>query len=327
MFEPKTNCQVCGAEILVATADRTGGYCMPCARNMPDDPFDVATTRTVARDLIDQHPILAPIADRILAETLIGMQLVKDPSDYATLGQSRLGGIPDVAPGFVWPRFSGRPLSLIAQINCAEANKFDPDESLPRSGVLHFFYPAEGDQPWGFDPNDKGGAVVLFTQSDLLAPADVPADLEATSILPCHGIAFRPYASLPAPDSASYLSLGMSDVQAEAYRSVSSGLPGDWVPRQPAHILLGHAHEMSGMQLRCQLVTHGLYCGNESGYNDPKAKELEPGATDWRLLLQIDSDDDLNGMWGDAGMIYFWIRRADLQQQRFDHTWTILECC
>jgi uncharacterized protein YwqG len=327
MPEPKTNCRVCGVEILVATADRTGGYCMPCARNIPPEPIDVTTLRTVASELIAQHPVLEPIADRVLAEMSIGMQLVKDPSEPSKLGGSRLGGIPDVASGFVWPRFSGRPLSLIAQINCAEASRFDPDETLPGSGILQFFYPVEGDQPWGFDPMDKGGAVVLFMSRGQLAPAEVPAELENSSILPANGVAFRPFASLPSPGSTSYGSLGMSEVQEEAYRSVSSGLPSDWVPRQPAHILLGHAHEMSDMQLECQLVTHGLYCGNASGYNDPKAAELALGATDWRLLLQIDSDDDLNVMWGDAGTIYFWIRRADLQQLRFDNTWTILQCC
>jgi uncharacterized protein YwqG len=324
MIEPKTNCCACGAEILVATANRTGGYCMPCARKIPDDPFDITTMRPVAKDLIAQHPELAPVADRILAELSIGMQLVEDPSDGTAVGQTRLGGIPDVASGFAWPRYSGKPLSLIAQINCGEANRFDPDGLLPRSGILHFFYLAE-EEHWGSDLNDKGSAVVLFTESDELAPAEVPADLEQSSILPCHGVAFRPFASLPVPESASYESLGLSADQEEAYGFVSSGLPGDWVPRQPAHILLGHAHEMSGMQLQCQRVNDGLYCGDESGDNDPEDEELSASATDWRLLLQIDSDGEPGESRGDGRKIFFWIRRTDLQQQRFENTWTIRE--
>jgi uncharacterized protein YwqG len=66
------------------------------------------------------------------------------------------------------------------------------------------------------------------------------------------------------------------------------------------------------MQLECQLVTNGLYCGDASGYDDPRRRALETGATDWRLLLQIDSDDVLGSMWGDSGRVYFWIREQDV---------------
>jgi len=62
------------------------------------------------------------------------------------------------------------------------------------------------------------------------------------------------------------------------------------------------------MRNQTQLVANGLYCGDESGYQDPKAKELESDAAAWNLLLQIDSDDCTGWMWGDSGTVYFWIR-------------------
>jgi len=55
------------------------------------------------------------------------------------------------------------------------------------------------------------------------------------------------------------------------------------------------------LELECQLVTNGLYLGDLSGYKDPRRKELEPGADDWTLLIQIDSDDKAKMMWGDGG--------------------------
>src|SRR5205814_3675825 len=56
----------------------------------------------------------------------------------------------------------------------------------------------------------------------------------------------------------------------------------------PIHRLLGHPEPVQGdMQLECQLVSHGLYCGDASGYRDTRATALRPGAADWRLLLQI----------------------------------------
>jgi len=35
MTEAKTKCTACGAEILMATAERTGGLCMPCKQGIP----------------------------------------------------------------------------------------------------------------------------------------------------------------------------------------------------------------------------------------------------------------------------------------------------
>ena len=93
------------------------------------------------------------------------------------------------------------------------------------------------------------------------------------------------------------------------------------------HHLLGHSANVQGdMQLEAQLVMNGLYCGNSSGYEDPRAGELESGADDWLLLLQLDSDDGAGVMWGDNGRLYFWIRSEDLRQLRFDKVWMTLQC-
>jgi uncharacterized protein YwqG len=76
----------------------------------------------------------------------------------------------------------------------------------------------------------------------------------------------------------------------------------------------GHPQEIQGdMRLECQLVTNGLYCGDASGYQDPRRSILEKGAADWHLLLQIDSDEKhLGWMWGDVGRVYFWARHRDI---------------
>ena len=80
------------------------------------------------------------------------------------------------------------------------------------------------------------------------------------------------------------------------------------------------------MQLECELVSGGLYCGNPSGYEDPRAASLAAGAADWRLLLQIDTDDDANMMWGDCGMLYWWMRDDDIRNGRWDRAHLILQC-
>ena len=49
---------------------------------------------------------------------------------------------------------------------------------------------------------------------------------------------------------------------------------------------------------------------------------------DWRLLLQLDVVDqgDFTLMFGDGGRLYFYMRKEDLQNRRFDRMWLIQQC-
>jgi uncharacterized protein YwqG len=73
------------------------------------------------------------------------------------------------------------------------------------------------------------------------------------------------------------------------------------------------------------LASNGVNTGG-SGEDDARRADLQEGITDWRLLLQIDSDDSLGTMWGDAGRIYFWIREQDLKNRDFAKVWLVLQC-
>jgi hypothetical protein len=93
------------------------------------------------------------------------------------------------------------------------------------------------------------------------------------------------------------------------------------------HRMGGYPDRLQGdLRLEAQLVSHGLYCGNASGYAEGKQKGLWPGAKEWELLLQIDSEEAAGMMWGDVGRIYFLIHRDDLRERRFEKIWAGLEC-
>lgn len=111
----------------------------------------------------------------------------------------------------------------------------------------------------------------------------------------------------------------LSDTEQDAYIEITS-IGGSTK-------LLGYSENIQGtMEDECQLVTNGLYCGDPSGYNDPKAKELLKDAGKWILLFQIDSIEKAGMMWGDVGRIYFWIKKEDLRNKRFDKSWMVLQC-
>ena len=51
-------------------------------------------------------------------------------------------------------------------------------------------------------------------------------------------------------------------------------------------------------------------------------------AKDWRLLLQIDTDEkNSDMMWGDCGMLYWWIPAEDAPAGRFDRVVTLAQWC
>jgi uncharacterized protein YwqG len=80
------------------------------------------------------------------------------------------------------------------------------------------------------------------------------------------------------------------------------------------------------MELESQLASNGVYVGTPEGYASEEAKQLESGANDWKLLFQFDSDGDLDIMWGDCGMIYFWVQQQKSTINQFDNCWLILQC-
>jgi uncharacterized protein YwqG len=237
--------------------------------------------------------------------------------------RSHLGGRPNLPPGTPWPERKGKRLGFMSRLSLAEIQQAQAIDWLPGTGALLFFYDLE-EQPWGFDPADRGGAVVLYVD-DLNEPPPV-SDGEAPSIstvVPHQYVAFRSIRSCPF-ERDEVAALQLSDEESDAMcEHLDAAFQG-----QPKHQISGYPSPVQGdgMELECQLVTHGLYCGNSSGYEDARAASLRDGAKDWSLLFQFDSDDDLDVMWGDAGTLYYWVERRAARRGDFSNAWLILQC-
>jgi len=237
------------------------------------------------------------------------------------IGRSKLGGCPDLPPAFEWPRYGGLAQSFVAQVDLDELQPHEAAGALPTAGLLSFFYDAE-QRVWGFDPAEGGGWMVHHTEdtSDL-SRRDPPSDLP-------DGALFHPARLRPA-DETTYAPwesieidpLSLTRDERLAYANVVEE------DEPPVHRLLGYPQALQGdMQLECQLVSHGLYCGDETGYTDPRAADLAKGAFEWQLLLQVDSDDDAGMMWGDAGRIYYWIHLDALAHGNWQQARLVLQC-
>jgi uncharacterized protein YwqG len=264
----------------------------------------------------------AKFAERVLALARPGVSIAtrRAPGAKLSPGTSRIGGAPDLPPGSEWPTWNRRPLAFLAQINLADVAGFPCCEVLPAEGLLQFFYDRE-QETWGFDPKDRGSWRVLL-QTEIGKPAKAPG---AEPYASCR-LSFREVTTPVTTDSFDYEQLEPSEEEQEAYDEALEALEDD-SGSDNLHQLLGNASPIQNdMQLECQLASNGVACGEPEAYESRAAKKLTPGASDWRLLFQLDSDDAAEMMWGDVGCLYFWITEKALKARRFDECWMVLQC-
>ncbi len=246
------------------------------------------------------------------------------------VGASKLGGCPDLPADMEWPTWTpaGQTsfLCFLGQINLADLQGYASAASLPRSGMLYFFYDVEG-FTWGFDPKDKGSWRVIYVpDSAELVPRPLPEETLANGRYNECEMHFYEGLSMPGEVSLLIEEMGLDEGEATRYAEFMEEFRAGF-PQEMRHQLTGYPDELQGdMQLECQLVSNGLYCGGPSGYEDPRVEKLAPGARDWKLLFQLDSDDNALMMWGDMGRLYFWIMEEDLRARDFDKVWMLLQC-
>lgn len=275
--------------------------------------------RTVSSDLASKA-LTAQLLEAMRAQAEPCLVMVPPMAD----APSRLGGHPDLRAEHAWPSWNGMSLSFLAQIDLAQARAAGGPHWLPANGGLFFFYDAE-QSTWGFDPKDAGSWVVLYDPKGFASVARaLPQDLPDHARYVERAVSLRTAQSLPAPERLGVPTFDLADSDFDALWDTRNALHGGG----SHHQIGGHPDpiQSANMDLECQLASNGVYCGGLEGYASPAAKALAPGATDWRLLLQLDSDEETGMMWGDVGRLYFWIREADARAGDFAKTWMVLQC-
>lgn len=223
-------------------------------------------------------------------------------------GASHLGGRPSVSTDFKWPQWKGKPLGFLAQINCAEVAALDVENLWPKGGSLCFFY-AIDDCPWGGEPDYAGSWAVVYINDVISYPAELPPSLDDEDLLPAFPISLRRFSSLP-----EVLSGEVSKAEFDSFYELRTELQTAEGKFEAAHQTLGHAEAIQGPV--------------EEEWEEFQNKMARPhDVSDWKMLLQLDSDDDLNVMWGDAGMLYFGIRESAFRAKRFEEAVVTWQCC
>lgn len=277
------------------------------------------------------HGTLADAVKNSIAVTYV------PASTLLPVGVSKMGGMPDVPSGFVWPTYTGenydgiiatRPLAFLAQYNLAEVSAYDLDHALPANGMLYFFYELET-MTWGMYTEDAGSAYVLYHAGDIstLSPAAPPSNLPDDFRLPECSVSFETKQSLP--DFEEYAEYHDSvDFDAYARARTALGCAPD-SGTESVSKLLGYADIIqNNMLMECEMGARRMNYTQYAALSDAERRILFAKSQEWTLLFQMGTltVGDYTLMFGDGGYIYFYIKTSALQRNKFDNTWLILQC-
>ncbi|MFI0409613.1 DUF1963 domain-containing protein [Actinomadura sp. 3N508] len=221
-----------------------------------------------------------------------------------------LGGAPLLPPGATWPEWNGRPLGFLGAIDFAALTRFGDIPGIPSSGRAAFYYATETPRPWGDQAAQRDGWRIYT--GDLGETTPPPG----ASTYPRIRLSAAPFLSLPSPQE---MSMRRLEATYNGFLTVYEQLHAVW--SQYASRDEATAHQLGGWPALVQrpVGPDCLYAstGRPLDFLSPPPLTLDEqrAVEEWRLLLQLDSDDRLGWYWGDPGRVYFCARPDDPLEQ------------
>jgi uncharacterized protein YwqG len=240
------------------------------------------------------------------------------PSNQPT--GSHLGGQPLLPQDIEWPEWKAKPLSFLAQVDLSQIAGTIDVPWMPSEGKLLFFYDAE-QSTWGDGSDDAPAWRVIHVHAgQSTTPRPHPERLPDHARFAIEHVAFELVAIHPSYQRAVTAQPEGAEIPDDASTDYQNAIPA--LPF--GHRLFGWPTPIQHdeMEVACQIA----YWGRRVGVERVEHQWVAPGAAQWELLLQIDSDDRTGMLWGDTGTLYFWVRREDASKADFSNVWLQLQC-
>ena len=227
------------------------------------------------------------------------------PEDYAKAGTSRYGGVPDLPDASLWPRLgdeetNGKFYNFYMQINLADVPDF-AGNVLPRTGMLYFFlaYHDMGKVVWADgEPSD-------FKRAEAKTPDELTGWDDGASNP--YKLEIRAVVNPPAWYGGLYAKI--EGALEEAGEEPTEGY-GDFA----RDMVQGD----DGQRFAGQLLGHAAYIG----YDPDEGDDEPPTGT---LLLMLDTNRQVDMMFGDAGYVQLFIERDALAKHDFSSIFSRVE--
>lgn len=252
---------------------------------------------------------MEPFRDKLLETKQPFIRVVAGPAGSPALWASKVGGQPYLPKGTPLPTApDGSALIFLAQINFAEMPALAP---FPEKGIVQFFI--HNDDLYGMDFDDGENPDtfrVLFhpevVQDKALLENKFPPVEDEEDLLPHH-----PEESYPLRFEADEEVAGMTDYRFHQH------FGGDFFRQFGEQEW--YVTDEFGKSVRPQGHKIGGYAYFTQ--DDPRRAE-DP----MLLLFQLDSDEDMDLMWGDMGVGHFFIREKDLVARDFSRVLYDWDC-
>jgi uncharacterized protein YwqG/predicted DNA-binding protein (MmcQ/YjbR family) len=238
------------------------------------------------------------------------LKTVKAIESKMSVGQSKIGGRPDLPDGIEWPLFrDGKPLAFLAQINLGEVASVSRLPGLPESGLLSVFsvfgWQVEDnlDPQLPLDKYDHDWTRVLYHPANkALQRRRTPSGVNAFTGAKAEFVAITCFPTVT--DEPAIAKLGWKGDVKEKYDDfvmAYNGARSHQLGNPARNLLLGYAdYEQDFVK---EVADHNL-----------------------QLLFQLASDENAEMCWGDDGFIYFWISPKDLSRKKFERVFTDYQC-
>lgn len=227
---------------------------------------------------------------------------------------ARLGGEPLMPPASLWPTWPEHgPLSYIGELHCDQLEPFSLDIILPATGRLLLFY-YDGPYYGSGSIADSAQAIARNGGRALYLPDSVEAQPMPTpdGIATYREMRFAGQQIVSAPpshhpDLADARGPFGDDREARIAAAFDGLAAAIYEHRAgPIHQIGGYA---DSIQAAVEDVAADTVLGEHVSYADPRQAAE---AARWELLVQIDTDVELDMMWGDSGLLYWMARPQDL---------------
>lgn len=218
-------------------------------------------------------------ADALLAPTVwLDLEAIDDEFD---LGATRFGGLPDLPEKAKWPTVEKNPLFFVGQFDLASLSSFEAAKALPSKGLLSFFLL---DVPRG-EQLHCGEGVVLFTPpTEKLVRRELPP--------------------------------GWDDDEREPYALCRAHLtPGWMLPNAMEPLVASTLSAEERARYSAPSMESGHYPTHLLGHRDHNGYSVQ--AAGMRLLLQLNSSEELRAEFGDFEDVDWFIDEAALADEDF----------
>ncbi|MCS6798913.1 MAG: YwqG family protein [Myxococcota bacterium] len=267
----------------VATSTTAVSQVTVAASARPSTRRSLAHQRREVEELLDRHKLGMHAEALVRPAIRLVPRRLADGATPAQLGQSRHGGLPDLAAGVPWPRRGGKPLPFLVQIALEEIAPYDPEGLLPHRGLLSFFAGnVEPETEHG--PLDVGRVLWCDDVGKLVRATPPP---EGVRIYPPCALELVPAVKLPAP-SHPIVTQRLSKPEQKRYEEQV------WTQADEGHQLLG--------------------------YRDRSWDAEQP--LDVLLLYQSITDRETGTNWGEADHLYFYVPSDALAAHEFGRVFT-----